>query len=187
MGHYSWTMRFLKLVILTTIIAGCSTTDKKKYLFDNLADKQTVLLVLSKYNLDSVPSEIGRLTNAKRLYITSDSGAWTIYPPLSALPQPTDTSLSKRLPNEITKLTSLKYLGLVRLNLTTLPNDFGKLNNVDSLDLSFNKLTISNEIEKLKELKKLKFLGLTGNVVDSTDIIELKKNNPNLKIKTWIE
>ena len=180
-------MRFLKLIILTIIIAGCSTTNKEKQLFDNLTDKETVVLVLSKYDLDGVPSEIGRLTNTKRLYITADSGGYTIYPPLGTSSQPTRPTLNEKLPNEITKLTNLKYLGLVRLNLTVLPDDFGKLNSLDTLDLSLNRLTISNEIEKLKELKELKFLGLMGNLVDSTDIVKLKKENPNLKIQTWIE
>lgn len=187
MGHYSRTMRFLKLITLTVIVTSCSPTNKQKGLFDNLTNKETVVLFLSKYDLDGVPKDIEQLTNVKRLFISADSGAWTIYPPLSALPQPTDNTLNERLPNEITKLTNLKYLGLVRLNLTTLPDDFGKLNNLDSLDISFNRLTISNEIEKLKELKELKYLELTGNVVDSTDIIKLKKENPSLKIKTWIE
>lgn len=181
-------MRFIKLTFLTIIIAGCSTTNKKKQLFDSLTDKETIVLFLSKYKLDGVPDEIGRLTNTKRLYITADSGGYTIYPPLGTTsPQPTNPTLEERLPNEITQLTTLKYLGLVRLNLTTLPDDFGKLKDLDTLDLSLNRLTISNEIEKLKELKELKFLGLMGNVVDSADIVELKKGNPNLKIQTWIE
>lgn len=183
-------MRFLKLIVLTIILSGCSTTNKQKQLFDNLTDKETVVLILSKYDLDGVPSEIGRLTNTKRLYITADSSGYTIYPPLGTSSQPTKATLptlDERLPNEITTLTNLKYLGLVRLNLTVLPDDFGKLNNLDTLDLSLNRLTISNEIEKFKGLKELKFLGLMGNVVDSTDIVKLKKDNPNLKIQTWIE
>lgn len=183
-------MKFLKLIILTFFISSCSAISKKKQLFDNLTDKETVVLVLGKYNLDKVPSEIGLLTTTKRLYITADSGGYTIYPPLGKSQQPTYSTYPKlddRLPDEITTLTNLKYLGLVRLNLTTLPDDFGKLKGLDTLDLSLNRLTISNEINKLRELKDLKFLELTGNVVDSTDIEKLKKDNPNLKIQTWIE
>lgn len=167
-------MRFIKLTILTIIIFSCSTTNKEKQLFDNLAGKESVVLFLSKYNLDGVPSEIGQLTNTKRLYITADSGGYTIYPPLGTSAQPTYSTyptLDERLPDEITTLTNLRYLGLVRLNLTVLPDDFGKLNNLDTLDLSLNRLTISNELGKLKKLKKLKFLGLMGNIADSTDIV----------------
>jgi hypothetical protein len=79
-------MRLLLLTIMTVILVSCSTTDKKKYLFEDLTDEETVILFLSKYNLDSVPSEIGRLTKVKRLYIALDSGGFTIYPPLSGLP-----------------------------------------------------------------------------------------------------
>ncbi len=182
-------MRIL-LILLTTLLLSCSTTDKKRGLFDNLTDKETVVVILSKYNLDGVPSEIGRLANTKRLYITADSGGHTIYPPLGTSAQPTYSTypaLDERLPDEITTLTNLTYLGLVRLNLTALPDDFGKLTGLDTLDLSFNRLKISKEIEKLKQFKDLKFLGLMGNLVDSTDIVQLKKDNPNLKIQTWIE
>jgi Leucine-rich repeat (LRR) protein len=76
-------------------------------------------------------------------------------------------------------------LGLVHLNLETLPKNFDKLKNLDSLDLSLNQLVISNELENLKGLKNLKFLGLMGNKVDTLDIKELKKNNPDLTIQTW--
>jgi Leucine-rich repeat (LRR) protein len=174
-------------ILLTTFLISCSTTDRQRGLFDDLADKETVVLFLSKYDLDSIPSDIGRLKNAKRLYVTADSAGWTIYPPLSALPLPTDASLSRRLPDEITELTNLEYLGLVHLNLQSLPKDFSKLQNLDSLDLSMNRLIISNEIETLKKLKGLKYLALLGNAVDSADIEQLKDNNPGLTIKTWIE
>jgi Leucine-rich repeat (LRR) protein len=145
------------------------------------------MIFLSKYQLESVPRDIDQLKNVKRLYITADTLGWTIYPPLSALPQPTGSSPGRHLPDEITELTSLKYLGLVHLNLESLPKDFGKLKNLDTLDLSMNRLVISNELKKLKELTGLKILGLMGNAIDSADIKELKRSNPNLTIKTWIE
>lgn len=179
-------MRLLT-IILTTFLISCSTTDKEKGLFDDLADNETVILFLSEYNLDSVPNDIGRLKNAKRLYITADTLGWTVYPPLSSLPQPTDSTPGKKLPAEITKLTSLKYLGLVHLNLKSLPDEFDKLKNLDTLDLSMNKLVISNELKILKELKGLKYLGLMGNAVDSADIKQLKNSNPSLTIQTWFE
>ena len=124
-GHYSWTDE-------TTNNHTDSFSNKlfndrrKKGLFDDLADKETVILFLSKYHVDSVPSDIGRLKNTKRLYITDDSVGWTIYPPLSALPQSTNSTPGKKLPTEITELTGLKYLGLVHLNLESLPEDFNK-------------------------------------------------------------
>ncbi len=176
-----------QIIILTIILIGCSTTAQKNRLFENLSGQENVILFLSKYHLDSVPNEIGQLKNAKRLYITADTLGWTVYPPLSTLPQSANALPGKQLPNEITELTNLKYLGLVHLQLTRLPDNFGKLQNLDSLDLSMNKLVISNELEKLKQLKGLKFVNLTGNAIDSTAIKELKRNNPGLTILTWME
>jgi len=137
--------------------------------------------------LDSVPNEIGQLKNAKRLYITTDTRGWTVYPSLGALPQSANALPSRQLPNELTELTNLKYLGLVHLNLIRLPDNFGNLENLDSLDLSMNRLVISNELKKFKQLKGLKFLRLVGNAIDSADIKELKSSNPSLVIQAWIE
>jgi Leucine-rich repeat (LRR) protein len=174
--------------MLMTLIVSCSTRDNEQYLFDRLTKKETVVIYLGQYNMDSVPKEIGRLKNAKKLLITMDStNGWAIYPPLSALQQRTETPPFRLLPDEITQLSNLKTLQLVGLNLKTLPDNFGKLENLDSLNLSLNKLTISNEIGKLKKLKKLKYLGLFGNKVDTVSIKELKKENPNLIIESGLE
>jgi Leucine-rich repeat (LRR) protein len=138
--------------------------------------------------LDSVPSDIGKLRKVKSLYITKDStNGWTIYPPLSALKQMADIPPFRQLPNEITELTSLQNLDLTGLDLKTLPDNFDRLQKLDSLNLTVNKLTISNEIEKIKKIKNLKYLGLFGNKVDTTDIRQLKKENPNLNIQSGLE
>ena len=172
----------LSIIILTTLIISCSTTNREKYLFDGLTDKEVVVIYLSNYNLDSVPREIGRLKKVQNLYITMDSTGWTIYPPLSALQQRAEAPPFRQLPDEITELIKLKTLGLVGLDLKTLPVNFGNLENLDSLNLALNKLTISNEVEKLNRLQNLKYLGLFGNRVDTVDIRELKRANPNLII-----
>ncbi len=177
-----------QLFLVTILLISCSTTEKNQYLFDRLTDQETVTIYLSKYHLDSIPSEIGRLKKARKLYVTLDSsGGWTIYPPLSALQQRTEKPPFKLLPNEITELSNLKNLRLVELNLKQLPDDFGKLENLDSLDLTLNKLTISNELDKLMKLKKLKYLGLFGNSVEATDIEKLKKGNPDLTIASGLD
>lgn len=175
-------MRLL-LPILTAFLIGCTTTEKKKGLFDNFLNKETALIYLSQHNLDSVPAEIGRLKKVKSLYITKDStSGWAINPPLSEIQQMTEIPPFRELPTELGELTSLKNLGLVGLDLKQLPDNFGQFQHLDSLNLMINKLTISEEIEKIKELKNLKYLALFGNKVDSIDISELKKANPNLVI-----
>ena len=180
--NYSGKMRIL-FITLTAFAIACTTTEKRKGLFDNFVDEEKAVIYLSQYNLDSVPSEIGRLKNVKSLYITKDSmSGWSIYPPPSELQQLTEIPPFRQLPNELGELTNLQNLGLVGLDLKELPDNFGQLQNLDSLNLIMNKLTISKEINKLKELKNLKYLALFGNKVDTTDINELKKANPNLVI-----
>jgi leucine-rich repeat protein SHOC2 len=88
----------------------------------------------------------------------------------------------RKLPNELGELTNIQNLGLVGFDLKELPENFGQLQNLDSLNLMMNKLTISEEIGKLHELKNLKYLALFGNKVDTTDLNELKKVSPNLVI-----
>lgn len=175
-------MRHL-LIALTVLVIGCTTTEKETELFDSFANKEIAVIYLSQFNLDSVPSEIGKLKKAKSLYITKDStGGWAVYPPASELEQMTEVPPFRKLPNELGELTNLQNLGLVGLDLKELPDNFGQLQHLDSLNLAKNKLAISKEIGKLKELKSLKYLALFGNKVDSTDVNELKKANPNLVI-----
>ena len=180
-------MRLFLLFVSTTII-GCSTTKTEKHIFQELEKSESVIIYMSKYNLDSIPREVGKLKNAINLYITIDSsGGWTIYPPLSALEQQVFSPPFKTLPIEITQLRNLRNLGLVGLNLNELPTGFGNLQNLDTLNLSINKLIISNELDKLKKLKKLKYLGLYGNKVDTADINVLKNTIPDLTIGSSFE
>jgi Leucine-rich repeat (LRR) protein len=172
-------------VMLSILVIGCTSTGKEQYFFDPLIESESVVIYLSKYSLDSVPAEIGRLQKARSLYISRDSaGGWTIHPPLNELEEMTETPPFRQLPDEITDLTDLTSLTLVGLDLSTLPDNFQKLQNLDTLNLSFNKLTISKEIEKLKGLKHLRYLELVGNQVDSADVVELKRANPELVVDT---
>jgi hypothetical protein len=94
-----------QLFLVIILLISCSTTEKNQYLFERLADQETVTIYLSKYQLDSIPSEIGRLKKARKLYVTLDSSSgWTIYPPLSSFfEQKAEKPPFKLLPNEITE------------------------------------------------------------------------------------
>lgn len=180
-------MRLL-ILFLTILLISCSRTDKKHYLFERLEDKEIVTIYLSKYNLHSVPGEIGRLKKVRKLHITADSvSGWIIYPPMYDPHKSIETPPFRKLPNEITELSALKTLELIGLDLKTLPDDFGKLENLDTLNLMRNKLIISNELGKLKKLKKLNYLVLVGNKIDTVDIKELQRENPGLNINSGIE
>jgi Leucine-rich repeat (LRR) protein len=163
-------------------LLSCKSRNPEPVL-QSLRGNSDVKIYLSEYNLENVPKEIGTLKGVKRLYISKDTiQGWTIYPPLSALGQNKMTPPFKHLPKEITQLTTLQTLTLVNLDLVTLPDDMYKLENLDSLILFMNKLTISNELNKLKSLKRLRYLGLLGNNVTADDLDQLKKSIPGVAI-----
>jgi hypothetical protein len=144
---------------------------------------EDVEIYLNEYKLDSVPEDIEILKGVKRLYISKDSAeGWTFYPPLSALGQDKASPPFRYLPKQIAELTTLQSLTLVNLDLVTLPKDIDKLQNLDTLILFKNKLTISKEIEKLKGLKRLKYLGILGNDITANDLKVLEEYIPGISI-----
>ncbi|MEI9946427.1 MAG: hypothetical protein WDN26_19680 [Chitinophagaceae bacterium] len=172
-------MRIL-LFILVFFIIGCR--DKKTpSLFGELTELTDVKIHLVDYGLENIPAEIGDLKNAKRICISKDSTTgWTLYPPLGRMYEERSKPPYKQLPDQITTLTGLKSLTLVGLDLNTLPDSFGRLKELDTLILYMNKLTIANELDKLKGLKKLKYLGLMGNIVTANDLEELERSIPGI-------
>ena len=179
-------MRFFK-VTLALLVMSCSTNNSQNQLFEDLKDQETVVIFLSQYGLDSIPAEIGNLKSATTLYIKKDEKdtvGWTVYPPLSAFQNPVFSEPFRKLPTEISQRQKLKGLNLSNLDIHELPDSFEDLRNLTKLDLSFNKLTIADEIGHLKPLKKLKYLRLTGNKVDSTDIAVLKAEIPGISIRS---
>ena len=172
-------------LFLIVLIVAC---DKQKHkdvgVFKDLVDNEIVVIILANYGLDSIPAEIGQLKNAKSLTISYDSitDGWTVYPPLNALVKRIDLPPYNYLPEEILELKYLENLSLRDLNIKTLPGEFYKLENLKYLDLSMNKLILSNEIKKLAGLKNLKELLVFGNRVDSSDIKKLKVENPDLLV-----
>lgn len=152
-------------------------------MFKALENDKVVFIGLDKYGLDSIPPEIGKLKNVEELIIAQDSlMGWTIYPPLSAMAEMVDLPPHKTIPDELTKLKSLKKLTLSGLEIRTLPADIYKLKNLEYLDLSMNKLDITTEIKKLKSLPNLKVLYIVGNRIDSTGIEKWQKEKPELEI-----
>lgn len=174
----------LIMVFPLFILLSCNTDNQNNNLFDDLVGKTDVAIFLNTFQIDSVPSEIGQLIGVRRLYIASDSiTGWTVYPPFNAMSERINTPPFRHVPDEITTLTSLETLVLNDLDLVSLPDDFGNLKNLDSLSLFLNKLIISNEMEKLKQLKNLKYIGLFGNRVDSLDVHELQRSIPGIFVQ----
>ena len=180
--RHRWTILFAVMTLIL-LVFGCGDRSHGSRVFHRLADQETVTIYLNKYSLDSVPPAIGDLAKVRRLFIAKDStSGWTVYPPLSALKLWTQRPPFHHLPSEICKLKNLHRLDLIHLDLVDLPDDFDTLQNLDSLDLTLNKLTIANEVDVLNSLRRLKYLALFGNQVDSADVAALKRANPGLVV-----
>ena len=170
---------FTFLIIIISVIC-CAPN----HVFRDLENEEKVFIALDEYGLDSIPKAIGELKKVKELEIFNDSiEGWTIYPPLSAMDQWIDEPPFRKIPSELLALDGLEKLTLIGLNIQTLPEDFNKLENLEYLDLSMNKITVSKEISKLKKLKKLKYLELFGNRINMLDIENWRRENPNIEIK----
>ncbi|MEI7652600.1 MAG: leucine-rich repeat domain-containing protein [Verrucomicrobiota bacterium] len=114
-------------------------------------ENQHESLDLFNLGLNTLPAEIGRLTNLKTLNL--------------------DNNQLTTLPSEIGSLTNLKTLNLSENQLTTLPSEIGRLTNLQVLALDCNQFsTLPSEIGRLTNLKTL---NLSGNQL-STIPAELK-------------
>lgn len=172
------------MLIAISISYTLTAMTQTQNLFSDFAHRDNVSIALRKYGLKEVPKDVGDLKNVIVLIIAPDSvqDSWTVYPPLSAFDEHIDKPPFRYLPDEITTLTKLRDLTLTKLAIKTLPANFERLADLEKLDLSINKLTIKNEIDKIVKLKSLKHLILFGNRVTKEDVIQLKTANPSLFI-----
>lgn len=101
------------------LLLSCQLEKRRSARFDDLINNEEVFIGLADYGLDSVPPDIVKLKNAKRLFIWPDSlnrrGIYwalplneidTVFPPYH------------RLPDTFTKLVNLETLMLHDLNLS---------------------------------------------------------------------
>lgn len=81
--------------------------------------------------------------------------------------------------NTVSKISTLKHLNLSNCNFTYLPSQISQLKNIESLNISNNKLTSINVLYSLKQLKTLdiSFCELSKSQIDN-----LKKELPNTEI-----
>src|SRR5205085_2081126 len=95
-------------------------------------------LDLSNQDLTAIPDSVFALSQLEYLNLGNN---FTIYPPLSALVDgASGDSLNKitQVPQEIQNLSHLRSLGLRGVGLNSLPPEIAQLENLDSLDISFN-------------------------------------------------
>lgn len=177
-------MRLLP-VILAVIVAGCATSSPENF-YTEFEGQEEVTIVLDTYGLEALPEGIAALytTTSLRVFPETFANEWRVYPPQSVLvTRDRDfTPPFHLLPPSITELENLQELAISKLNIHTLPENFGNLRNLRYLDISFNKLNISQELPKLKSLPNLKKLLLFGNEVDTVELNNWKTENPELVV-----
>lgn len=171
------------LIISALLIFSACQPDTEPLYFSHLQDEEKVMLALSNYGLVEVPPQIRELKNVQDLMISkTEPGGWVVFPPLSRMVMKEFDPPYRELPDEILSLSQLKHLRLSGLDLHTLPEDLHKLEQLESLDISFNKLDINAELAKLKALPHLKKLNVLVNNYDSLALKQWMKERPGLEI-----
>lgn len=121
----------------------------------------TTALILSNNNIQTLPSEMGKMTKLEVFKIDHNR-------------------LDGSLIGEIRKMP-LTNLDVSYNNLTGMPAEIGQLNKLQTLNYSYNHVTgLPNELFKLKDT--LKELILTGNSISQDTMSKLKAELPNTKI-----
>jgi Leucine-rich repeat (LRR) protein len=123
------------------------------------------------------------MVNLRVLYI---GNSFTMYPPM-AITGPNMNKI-KQFPDKIGQLQNLKVLNLTAVDLRSLSKGIIELNQLDTLDVSFNaQLNISNELVTLDKMLWLKYLNIVGTNADRSAIEHLRKSLPNTKISSDFE
>lgn len=121
----------------------------------------TTVLILSNNNIQTLPSEMGRMTKLEEFKIDHNR-------------------LDGSLIGEIRKMP-LKMLDVSYNNMTGMPAEIGQLNKLETLNYSYNKITgLPNELANLKN--NLKEFNLTGNPLSQSTLDKIKAALPNTNI-----
>lgn len=82
-----------------------------------------------------------------------------------------------KLSESLGNLKNLKELDVNHIGLEQLPSSITKLSALEKLDISFNLLSITNEIDKLRQLENLKSIKIYGNPLTRQEIVMLESLN----------
>ena len=86
------------------------------------------------------------------------------------------------LPDHFEDFDSVESLDVSYLGIISLPESLKKMIRLESLNISFNKISISNEEEKLLSLPNLKTLKVYGCDFSEAILNGIRKQRPDLKI-----
>jgi leucine-rich repeat protein SHOC2 len=113
--------------------------------------------------LTILPDTIGSLLNLNRLHLDRNQLA-SLPDSIGNLVELTELNLSKNrltdLPESIGNLTKLTYLNLNNNCLTSLPNSIGNLSSLQELQIDGNEILNLSILQKLPNLKIVKFQGV---------------------------
>lgn len=167
-----------RIIVLTGCFGSCTHAPKSG----------TKSLDLHNRELTAIPDSIFQLKELEYLHLGNDV---VLYPPLSALKNwepKIHANRIENLPEEISTLHNLKVLNLSGTGLRSLPSGFEKLQQLDSLDLSFNPdLELRNIKNQLATLRSLHYLEIEGIKQDSGSLAELRKKLTGVRIVDSIE
>ena len=122
----------------------------------------TTDLILSNNNIQTLPSEMGKMTSVVIFKIDHNI-------------------LEGSLIGEIRQMSKLKQLDVSYNKMTGMPAEIGQLNNLETLNYSYNNITgLPNELSYLSG--NLKEFNLTGNPLSQVQINKLKAALQNTNI-----
>ncbi len=143
-------------------VLDLSNTGLSKVTSDIYGKTGTTDLILSNNSIQTLPSEMGKMTNVVVFKIDHNL-------------------LGGSLIGEIRLMAKLKRLDVSYNQMTGMSAEIGQLNQLETLNYSYNKITgLPNELSKLRN--SLKEFNLTGNPLSQDKINKLKTELPNTNI-----
>ena len=143
-------------------VLDLSNTGLTKVTSDVYNKTDTTELILSNNSIQTLPSEMGKMTNVVIFKIDHNV-------------------LDGSLIGEIRQMSKLKQLDVSYNKMTGMPAEIGQLSNLETLNYSHNNITgLPNELASLKN--NLKEFDLTGNPLSQEQISNLKASLPNTTI-----
>lgn len=123
--------------------------------------------------------------SALTIQITSNKG-WVVFSNIQGVSDHTgsysyNTKLGS-LPDEFGGLQKLESLQLSYLGIEGLPDSISQLKHLKSLDISFNPIHLSQELDKILKLNNLEYLKIYGCIFKNQDLETIRTVRPDLKI-----